>query len=61
MRRPEVRTRVLSLVDAGNIINVLPKEAQVEQAIYTMSPENRLVVTDKATFTLDINEFGARC
>ena len=58
VRRLQLRTRIVSLVDAGNIINVLPREADIEKAGYSLSKENRLVVTDGKTFSLDINEFG---
>lgn len=58
IRRPEKRIRIIGLTDSGNIINVLPATADIEKAEYTQSPENKLVVTDNKTFTLDINEFG---
>ncbi len=59
IRRPDRRIRVFSLADAGNIINILPQEADLEQAKYTQVQGKKLVVTDGRTFTLDINEFGA--
>jgi hypothetical protein len=58
IRRPEKRIRIIGLADSGNIINVLPITADIEKAEYTQSRENKLVVTDNKTFTLDINEFG---
>ena len=58
VRRPEVRTRIVSLVDANIIINVLPPNAKIDKAVYTMGKDGRLCVTDGETFTLDINEFG---
>jgi len=54
-----LRTRIISLTDAGNNINVLPKNADIEKTTYTMSKEKRLVVTDGETFTLDVNEFAS--
>nr|MDA3971181.1 hypothetical protein [Desulfobulbaceae bacterium] len=57
-RRPEKRIRIIGLADSGNIINVLPATADIEKAEYTQSRENKLVVTDNMTFTLEINEFG---
>jgi hypothetical protein len=54
-----LRTRIISLTDAGNIINVLPRNANIEKTAYTMSKEKHLVVTDGETFVLDVNEFGA--
>jgi hypothetical protein len=60
LRKPEFRTRIISLFDAANIINVLPENSKIEKAVYTVSKENQLVVTDRETFSLDINEFGTR-
>jgi hypothetical protein len=58
VRRPEQRTRVVSLVDAKNIINMLPIEANIENITYQASKERVLVVTDGITFTLNIDEFA---
>lgn len=58
IRRPDMRIRIIGLSDSGSIINVLPVNADLEQAKYTQNAENRLVVTDGKTFSLDINEFG---
>lgn len=57
IRRPDVRTRVISLVDAGYNIIVLPKDVNIGQLQYT-DFDGRLVVTD-GKFKLDVNEFGA--
>ena len=56
--KPDERTRIISLVDARNIINVIPREAIIEDVKYVLTDEKRLVVTDGETFTLDINEFS---
>jgi hypothetical protein len=58
-RHPELRTRIISLVDAVNIINILPETAEIDQAHYAMSKEGRMVVTDGKNFWLDVHEFGA--
>lgn len=57
-RRDDRRTRILSLSDAGNIINILPSGSDIEAAYYTASDDGHLVVTDGRAFSLDINEFG---
>lgn len=57
VRRPEIRTRIYSLADAGHIVNKLPREVDIAALEYRVV-ENRLVVTDTRGFTLDINEFG---
>jgi len=59
IRRPEKRIRIISLTDSGNIINVLPDNANIEDAQYTQTQDSKLVVSDGKTFSLDINEFGA--
>ena len=59
IRRPQIRTRIVPMVDARIIINVLPANANIAKAIYTMDKDRHLCVTDSETFTLDINEFGS--
>jgi len=56
-RRPELRTRVLSLGDAGHIVTKLPREVVVESLEYQVV-NTGLVVTDGEGFSLDIHEFG---
>jgi hypothetical protein len=59
-RRPELRTRIISLTDDGNIINVIPAATRLDAVTYKMSKDNRLVVTDGEHLALDVNEFGVR-
>lgn len=56
-RRPELRNRVTRLGDPGHIVNVLPPAVDVSRLRYDVV-DNLLVLTDGATYTLDINEFG---
>jgi hypothetical protein len=56
--KPDTRVRIVSLIDARNIINIIPREAKIEDTKYVLTHERRLVVTDGETFTLDINEFN---
>ena len=58
VRRPEQRIRVVSIVDARNMINVLPREANIENVLYKVSSERTLIVTDGISFTLNIDEFA---
>jgi len=58
IKRPGERVRIISLVDAGNIINLLPAEADLAQAEYSQSYERRLIIGDGKTFSLDVNEFS---
>ena len=59
-RRPELRTRIISLTDGGNIINVIPAATKLEAVTYKISEDNRLIVTDGEHLFLDVNEFGIR-
>jgi len=56
--KADVRTRIVSLTDALNIINILPPQASIDDVKYIMSRDKILAVTDGETFTLDINEFS---
>ena len=57
-RRPEKRVRVVSLSDAGNIINVLPESVHLDGLKYEFS-SGRLLMTDGAGYELELTEFGA--
>lgn len=56
--KPDMRIRIVSLIDARNIINIIPRETNIEDTKYVLTHERKLVVTDGETFTLDINEFS---
>ncbi len=58
VRKPEVRERVLYPSDRSTI-NIIPKEVDLDEVKYVVSPEG-LVVTDGKKFRLDINEFGPK-
>jgi hypothetical protein len=57
VKHPEVRTRLFSLSDAGHIINVIPREVDLDSLQYRVVA-GRLAVTDDSGFALEINEFG---
>ena len=56
-RKPEKRTRIVSLIDAGNIINILPSNVNTDDLNYVSGAQGHMTVTDGASFTLDIQEF----
>ena len=58
VKRPELRDRIVSLTDSGNIINILPPTVDLAKVSYRMSKNRRLIVTD-GQYSLDINEFAA--
>jgi predicted RNA-binding protein with TRAM domain len=60
LRKPELRIRIFSLIDARILINVIPILSLIEKVTYRLSEENNLVVTDGENFQLDINEFGSK-
>lgn len=58
VRREDVRTRIISLVDAVNIIMVIPKEVILENVQYEIDETNQRMLTDKDSFSMNLNEFG---
>ena len=56
--KSDTRTRIVSLTDASNIINIIPRNTNIEKVKYALSADKRLIITDGESFTLDINEFG---
>jgi len=57
VRGAQPRTRVIPLVASGFVINVAPRETNVEDVQY-VDRNGRLTVTDGGAFNLEINEFG---
>jgi hypothetical protein len=57
VKLPTKRVRIFSMIDAGNIINVLPDAVRLESLHYRFA-DKRVVITDDAGYSLDINEFG---
>lgn len=57
VRGKEQRTRIIPLAANGYVINVAPSATDVEEVRY-VEQNGRLMVTDGASFGLDINEFG---
>lgn len=51
------RTRIISVADSGNIINVIPKEVSLDLLHYEFT-NDILVITDDAGFLLNVNEFS---
>lgn len=57
LKHPALRTRIFSLSDAGHIINVIPREVDLNSLRYRVVSK-RLEITDGVGFSLEINEFG---
>lgn len=58
VRKPEIRERVLYPTDRSTI-NIIPKEVNLSELKYVISPGEGLIVTDGKKFSLNINEFGS--
>ena len=56
--KPEERERIICFGDRM-VINVIPKEVNLEEIQYVTLPEEGLVVTDGKDFMLEITEFTA--
>lgn len=52
------RTRIFDLSDSGFICNVLPPEVDVRDLVYEITADNKLVLTDRKEYQMDINEFS---
>lgn len=56
VRRDDTRTRIISLVDAANIIFVVPEETIIEDVRFEVNSRNQHVITDKASFVMNLSE-----
>ena len=59
IRQPELRKRIVSLAEAGHIVNRIPRSVDLGRLEYRFV-DGELVVGDGADFELNINEFGPR-
>jgi hypothetical protein len=59
IKKPSLRVRIIALADSNNIVNVIPQSVSIEELSYQTSADNRTVVTDGKSFSLDINEFSS--
>lgn len=56
VRKPEKRERIMVL-NEGLIINVIPRDVNIEDITYITTPQRNQMVTDGKKFSLDITEF----
>jgi hypothetical protein len=56
----EKRTIIVGLGDSGLIFNVIDANARLEDVHYRYAAGTGLVATDGKSFSLNINEFGAK-
>ena len=57
VRHEGLRIRIFSLIDAGLVINILPDQAHLEDVQYKWN-ENRRILSDDKTFSLNVSEFS---
>lgn len=58
VNREGLRVRIFSLIDAGLVINILPKEASIEDIEYRWEENKPRMLTDNKTFKMNISEFS---
>lgn len=59
MRRPDQRTRIISLVSGDVLVNVLPSSVDLEKIVYKQDKKG-VRVTDGSDWHLDLSEFAWR-
>ena len=58
IKKPNQRLTILDLSSSGYWVNIIPKDVNMVDLIYTYDAQKNLILTDGKTFKLDINEFG---
>ena len=59
IKKPSQRITLMNLSSSGYWVNIIPKDAKLADLKYTYDSNNKLKITDRESFELDINEFGA--
>ena len=57
IRRPELRTRLISLVSGDVLLNVIPASVDLEKIVYQQEPKS-VRVTDGSAWHLDLSEMA---
>ena len=55
--RPDLRTRIISLVSGDVLLNVIPPSVDLERIVYTQEPKS-VRVTDGSAWHLDLSEMA---
>lgn len=56
VRRPEMRTRIISLVGGDLLLNIIPHAVELEKIVY-LQEKKAVRITDGSDWHLDISEF----
>lgn len=58
IKKMSQRLTILDLSSSGYWVNIMPKDVNISDLIYTYDNNKNLILTDEKSFKLDINEFG---
>lgn len=58
MRRRKPQTNIFSLVDALNVVIMLPEDVIIEEIKYGLSEKAHRIITDGKDFSFRVSEFG---
>ena len=56
VRRPELRTRIISLVSGDLLVNIIPHIVELDKIVY-LQEKKAVRITDGSDWHLDISEF----
>lgn len=57
-RTPQRQTSIYDLAESGYIVNIIPRNVDIDQLHYKTVERTHVIVTDGGDFSLGINEFG---
>ena len=60
MRKPERRVTIIDASESGYITNIIDQKVNLDNVIYKYAQGIGLIATDNKSFSLNINEFGAK-
>ena len=60
VRKPEKRVTIIDATQSGYIVNIIDREVNLDNVIYKYAQGVGLIATDNKSFSLNINEFGAK-
>ena len=57
-KAPEKQTTIFDLAESGYIVNIIPKNVDIDKLSYKTVDRSHLVITDGESFSLGVHEFG---
>lgn len=58
LKAPERQISIFDLSESGYIVNIIPKNVDIDKLSYKTVDRTHLVITDGESFSLGIHEFG---